>query len=265
VRRNAHRATPDLGRSGWCGPQGSRYPRCRGFGLGATPAGFGEPEAVLGDPHSCRNRRAARGPAAPGEQPVKRSDLARGKRANACRKRTSGGKAGGSVAAPRTFLRASKGTEACETRRWKALRARKAATLACRLWNGSLVPSQARPATEGWVGRAARQGASGVWSATSCKAEQAEREERRAERNSPGRGPGGGRLRHGLQLARAVPSAAPLEVERPPWSFGASVYGKDRSRAGEASRRKGAAPEAAAGRVRALRSGAWVPQGAREN
>jgi hypothetical protein len=38
----------------------------------------------------------------------------------------------------------------------------------------------ARP-TEGRVGRAARQGASGVWSTASCKAEQAECEERRKQ------------------------------------------------------------------------------------
>lgn len=76
-----------------------------------TPAGFGEPEVVLGDPHSCRNRRTARGPAAPGEQPVKRLDLARCKRANACRKRDLGGKARVLVAAPRVSLSASKGRQ----------------------------------------------------------------------------------------------------------------------------------------------------------
>jgi hypothetical protein len=124
-------------------------------------------------------------------------------------------------------------------RRWKTLRALKAAALACRLWKGLLVPSKTRSATEGWVGRAARQGASGVWSTTSCKADKAEREGRRAERNSLGPRSGRRQVDDGLQLARAVPSAAPLEVGWPSWSFGASVYGKDRSRAGKAVGEKG--------------------------
>lgn len=186
----------------WDGLAGGARKGLATHGAGAsaseqTPAGFGEPEVVLGDPHSCRNRRTARGPAAPGEQPVKRLDLARCKRVNACRKRGPGGKARCTRGGSGRALTRQQGGMNREIRRWKTLRARKAAALACRLWNGFLVPSKARSATEGRVGRAARQGASGVWSAASCKADKAECEERREERNSPGHGPDGGRLMTG--------------------------------------------------------------------
>lgn len=151
-----------------------------------------------------------------------------------------------------------------EIRRWKTLRALKAAALACRLWKGFLVPSKARSATEGRVGRAARQGASGVWSATSCKADKAEREGCRAERTVSGHGPDGGRLIRAPAGASGAKRGATRGRTAP------VVVRHLRVRKGsfprrQSSRRKGAAPEAAVGRVRALRSGAWVPQGARDN
>lgn len=71
--------------------------------------------------HAARARR---------RKPAAVSGLARYPRANACRTRSQGGKTEASVAATRLPLQARSG--AAWTRRWKALRIRRAATLACR-------------------------------------------------------------------------------------------------------------------------------------
>jgi len=115
VRRRAksksRRATPDLGRSGWISPAREEvHLQARWLRPSEHASGFGESVVVLGDPHRCRNRRAARGPEAPGEQPDRRLDLACGKQANACRKLGLGGEAKRHQWRPRIpTLRASHG------------------------------------------------------------------------------------------------------------------------------------------------------------
>lgn len=100
---------------------------------------------------------------------------------NACRKRGSGGKARVLVAAPSALLRASKGERSArlvggrrfglgKRRHWRAV-----------CGTGPWFRQKPARPTEGRVGRAARQGASGVWSIAWCKAEQAEHEERRKQ------------------------------------------------------------------------------------
>jgi len=94
----------------------------------------------------------------------------------------------------------------------------------------------ARP-TEGRVGRAARQGASGVWSTASCKADKAECEERRKQTVS-GHGPDGGRSTTGsswrerCQARRHSRSEGPRGLSAPPQT-------EDRSRAGKAAGERG--------------------------
>lgn len=85
----------------------------------------------------------------PVKDPGRPSDLACCKQANACRKLGLGGKTETPVAAlPSDPLRASQEAKKVRTHRWKALRARKAAALACRVWKGSLVPLKTRSAME---------------------------------------------------------------------------------------------------------------------
>lgn len=106
-------------------------------------------------------------------------------------------------------------------RRWKAFRARKAAALACRLWNGLLVPSGAiRPEWSNGQGGATgnvrspiRHLAPGRTSRTPGRPRQSRATVRTA---ADGRG---------LQLARAVPNAAPLGSEMPSRLFDALVDG----------------------------------------
>lgn len=187
----ADSATPDLGWPGWRNLQGKRHSQRGGFGYRNELARFGDSGVVLGESHSCRNRRAARGPVAPSEQLVKHSDLACGKQANACRKLGLGGQAectnGGLTCHPSAPAKGSSSADSSV----EGAPGSESGDIGLSSVERALGSARNPPGHSGQVGRAARQGVPGIGSAASRKVEYTERAG--TPRHVSGLGPGGGR------------------------------------------------------------------------
>lgn len=214
---------------------------------------------VLGDPHSCRNRRAARGSRAPGEDPGQAFEPSL-RRAGECvseagARRRSRVHQWRSPSHPTRQPRVGRRGLVGGRRFGRGKRRHWLVVCGKRPWF--------RPNSDSQVGfgqRAARQEASEGWSTPSCVAEQAARE---GSRLVQGHGPDlGGSARASAGASGAKRCATRAGV--PPW-----LLRNQRERRAyprwKSSQRNGATAATVNGEARASRSRAWVPLGARDN